>query len=520
MAAPINVPFSLANTETLVIPLNRWGPVSYSLQIDTGGTVLLEGTLTPVNQPDANPVWATIEDIDGDPITIQGVGLVEVSTYALEAIRITATGAVIGEVMQQARRYRGSGRADSGGVVLALFYDFITGTTLAEAAVIGPTPTLTRTTTKPVFDSSGNLLPVSSGDPAFDHDPAAADAAKGILINEAHTNLVLHNRALDNAVWDAATPPGVRTQDQIGLDGVSNKAWDLEDDSVGTEQSLEQIISIANDALTRFSVIALLKDNDETREPSNALGFGFSTFPFETIELNTKTGDPTEISSSGTFDVLDWGNYWAIILGLTNPNFGDNVIIYGLSPAASGSTTGSVVADLPAAFTATKWFYPIESTTAPVTVNADDLVDTNLSWLNETVGGIMVEFSREHAIENAAIVSLFKDVNNSAELRLDSTTGDFRYIYTTASSVVADISGGAFVAGDIHKVAMTWEANLFRLFVDGVKIGEDTSGALVNGFTEMGIGQINNGSFLNGHVRTEEAVDTAQDDAYWIGQTT
>lgn len=106
MAAPINVPFSLANTETLVIPTNRWGQPRYSLQV-TAGAALLEGTLIQLNRTDRitgvapTPVWTGLDDIGGTAITAQGAGIVQVAEVPVEAVRITATGATTGIFQQQ-----------------------------------------------------------------------------------------------------------------------------------------------------------------------------------------------------------------------------------------------------------------------------------------------------------------------------------------------------------------------------------------------------------------------------------
>ncbi len=106
MSTPLNVPFSLATTETIVIPTNRWGRPNYTLQV-TAGSVLLQGTLTQLNRPDRvtgvapTPVWATLDDVDGTAITAATPGIVQVANVAVEAVRITATGATAGRFVQQ-----------------------------------------------------------------------------------------------------------------------------------------------------------------------------------------------------------------------------------------------------------------------------------------------------------------------------------------------------------------------------------------------------------------------------------
>lgn len=95
-----NVPFDLADTEDKVILLNRFANDDLTLQVETGGTVSLEGTLAQINRGDT-PTWATVNDNGGTPITAQGPGLVSIEDTPLEAVRVTSTGASTGRVMQQ-----------------------------------------------------------------------------------------------------------------------------------------------------------------------------------------------------------------------------------------------------------------------------------------------------------------------------------------------------------------------------------------------------------------------------------
>lgn len=96
----INQEFNLANTETAVITLDRWENPRYSVQLDSGTSILVEGTLAQVNRSGVTPVWATIKDLTGTAITAAGVGITGIEATPYEAIRITATDTCAGRVMQ------------------------------------------------------------------------------------------------------------------------------------------------------------------------------------------------------------------------------------------------------------------------------------------------------------------------------------------------------------------------------------------------------------------------------------
>ena len=97
MSSYVNTEFDLANSETKVIPVNRWSWPNYAIQV-SGGSALVEGTLNLVNRGET-PVWSTLNDSSGSGMT--AVTGFEVFEAPLEAIRITATGAITGRIMQQ-----------------------------------------------------------------------------------------------------------------------------------------------------------------------------------------------------------------------------------------------------------------------------------------------------------------------------------------------------------------------------------------------------------------------------------
>lgn len=88
----------LATTETQVLQMDRWSYPAYSVNI-TSGSALVEGTLQRVNQGET-PAWFTLNARDGTALTaLTGFAALEPNT-PIDAIRITATGATVGTVIQ------------------------------------------------------------------------------------------------------------------------------------------------------------------------------------------------------------------------------------------------------------------------------------------------------------------------------------------------------------------------------------------------------------------------------------
>jgi hypothetical protein len=77
--------------------------------------------------------------------------------------------------------------------------------------------TFSRASIGTYFDSSGTLQTASSGTPRFDHDPVT-HAPKGILIEEARTNVLLNSGADTGWVAGGTTPPTVANS--LVIDGI------------------------------------------------------------------------------------------------------------------------------------------------------------------------------------------------------------------------------------------------------------------------------------------------------------
>ena len=94
----IKYDFDLADSETQIMQMDRWGYPAYSIGVSTG-TALVEGTLQRINQGET-PSWFALSDQ-------AGVALATLTTFAsiqdttpIDSIRITAAGATTGSVIQ------------------------------------------------------------------------------------------------------------------------------------------------------------------------------------------------------------------------------------------------------------------------------------------------------------------------------------------------------------------------------------------------------------------------------------
>jgi hypothetical protein len=92
----------------------------------------------------------------------------------------------------------------------------------------------TRSTTATYFDSTGTMQSAAINAPRLDYDPAT-HASKGLLIEEARTNILLQSAVIDNAAWfkgavgvtanQAVAPDGTMTADKVSANGGNFAYW-------------------------------------------------------------------------------------------------------------------------------------------------------------------------------------------------------------------------------------------------------------------------------------------------------
>jgi len=176
----------------------------------------------------------------------------------------------------------------------------------------------------------------------------------------------------------------VFTQDQVGIDGVANTAWTIEDNSAAASESFYLQFTVVNDSATHCASIYVLKDTDTARFPLLQTFFINGTTQLQnTVHLNTQTGAITAVTAEGTsaITVVDSGLWWRVVLAVTNNTTGNNLLRFRVHPAdgtvfgtTAVATTGTTIFDQAQLELNTSVpSSPIVTTTAAVTRNADDL---------------------------------------------------------------------------------------------------------------------------------------------------
>ena len=85
------------------------------------------------------------------------------------------------------------------------------------------------------FDNVNVMQEAAIDEPRF--------TGNGLLLEGAGSNVCLQSREFETSPWTKAQYP-ILTKDQVGIDGVANSAWSMEDNHVSQFETIQQDIAI------------------------------------------------------------------------------------------------------------------------------------------------------------------------------------------------------------------------------------------------------------------------------------
>jgi hypothetical protein len=116
---------------------------------------------------------------------------------------------------------------------------------------------------------------------------------------------------------------------------------------------------------------------------------------------------------------------------------------------------------------------------ASVTRVADAAIKTGItSLIGQTEGTLFAEVQRLN-VGVSAVVLQFNDGTNNNRVQIEIGSGGQTFaICSNAGATTCLITGPTLTLGQTYKIAFSYKVNDFKLFVDGVSGGVDTSGAV------------------------------------------
>jgi hypothetical protein len=346
--------------------------------------------------------------------------------------------------------------------------------------------------------------------PRFDYDPVTL-APRGLLIEEARTNLILRSEEFNSASWLSfaalvsadvtAAPSGVTVADKI------------------TEAAGAANQSVYNGNTAPFSTVTAstyFKSSERTFAHLSVSGGGSAQWFAATFNLTTGVVTQQLAGASGTISgatITNAGNGWyrCTVTGITGASTASTFVYCGPSTTATptpgsfgvlaySGTAGSGIfawgAQLEAGAFATSYIPTVAST---VTRNADvaQMTGTNFSsWFNSARGTFVASVGSG---ANGRCVLVASDNSVTNQLIMVSTADNIFAVYTGGSyQAMLGVTPAAPFAS-----TGAYATNDFAACANGGTVATDTSGSLAASYTQMSIGSNYNGSgvFLNGLIR-------------------
>lgn len=333
--------------------------------------------------------------------------------------------------------------------------------------------------------------------------PTTQCAAKGLLIEEQRSNLLLWSRDLSNAAWGKTDVTIL--QNQTGIDGIANSASFVTEGNAGTS-SITQSATIPGNATVTYSRVLRRGSADWVRiAAANLANNGCAGW------FNIATGVRGTVSAIGTGSgvsstITNMGKGWfRCTITFTLPDAGTsiNTNLYAVNADNSvlrvpNATYGADFAQLEVGASATSI---IATTTASATRITDvaKMTGTNFSsWYNPLQSTFVVRANTDSITSQRGVISVNNTgINDKYDIRYRSpqSIGSLSGagIWTLGSSVFDN---------NFHKIAVSIEAGSQISTLDAGTVFSATAPTLppVN---QLQIGGLDNGTGqqLNGHIQ-------------------
>ena len=360
---------------------------------------------------------------------------------------------------------------------------------------------VTRATDATRVNEDGLIESVLSNVPRIDY---TGGGCPHILVEPQRTNLLPYSEDFENSDWSKVKAgtgllPVVSSNSTISPDGTKNASQIVFDAGTGTTSGdSSQILDAITFTNNTVGTASIYLKGENGGEKLVFRGVAFSTYTIVTLTTEWQRFSTTENSGTNTDAIT----------------FGIRQNVSGLGVINSSATVYAWGAQIEVGSYPTSYIPTIGST---VTRVADQYTKTGISNLINSAEGVL--FVEMAALSDDGTYRLMN-------IRDVSSTDNFIYLgYKDASNTIRtriEVGGVAstdmeFVLSnetEFNKCAVKWKANDFALWVNGVEVATDSSGASFTANTLDGLSFDRNGSSeFNGKVKQLQVFKTALSDS-------
>lgn len=375
----------------------------------------------------------------------------------------------------------------------------------ANTRRLDPRITFTRASTGTYFDRFGVLKTAAVNEPRFDFDPVTG-YCKGLLIEEARTNLLTYSEQFDNAAW-VKTNASITANAITAPDGTL-AADKLIEDSTSNAHYVGSSCSFTSGTAYAFSVYAKAGERSvlQISFPGTAFSNAYANFDLSAGVVSASSGVSASITPVGG------GAYRCTAVATATASTSSNAgLVIQTSPAAArlaiyqgDGASGLYVwgAQIEVGSFATSY---IPTTSAAVTRGAEvaSITGGNFSpWFNAAEGTLLVAVDRPalNATRSSHLVSM-SDGTTSNGIILHADSAALRSFSVDAGGVSScSLVSGTETAGQVWRAAAAYRANDFALSAGGAATVADSSGALPS-INQLWLGnRFDSARAYNGHL--------------------
>ncbi|WP_376957745.1 hypothetical protein ABNQ39_11490 [Azospirillum sp. A26] len=366
-----------------------------------------------------------------------------------------------------------------------------------------PAGVITGSSSKWVTDKAGLLTSVAAGTPPIDYDPVTA-ALRGLLVEEARTNLLTYSRTRSNAAW-SKTRCTISENSDTGIDGTAAADRIVAD---GTGAFVNTTQAVSGSGSTRYVYYDVLKPGTLT-QAGLRLQVGSSSYVGKVFDLSSGTVVAnTDASAPAGFGIVPlYGGYYLCWISDTtasgftapagftylaaagsigsSPSAGTYIITDGAQLEAGAFPTSRIVTT---------------SSTVNRAADVNSLAVSNIPGWNASEGTIYVEADMQVTTTYPAVIQLDDGTFNNfiRIIGIPNSTALWAEVYV-GGVAQATLVLGNMTAGTTFRAAISWKANAFAACLNGGAVVTDTSGS-VPSVTQLKLGS-GGATALGGHIR-------------------
>ncbi|MCY1271603.1 hypothetical protein D9M68_223050 [compost metagenome] len=361
--------------------------------------------------------------------------------------------------------------------------------------------TLSRASPAWCFNAAGVLMQVAANQPRFDYDPVTLQP-RGMLVEEARTNLLPYSSQLDNAAWTkalvsvtpnaGAAPDGTTEADSVVTTGTSDSY--LASAAMPSSSAMVFSCFVKQGGASPAGSVCMRPITYATVTNDDPLFFNFATKAF--------SGATANFTSFGYFDVGGgWYRIWAAKAVQSGQVSSQFRVRAGTSLAVLNETVLAWGAQLEAGAFPTSY---IVTTSAAATRAADSAILNNITpWFNPNEGTLYVEaiLGDDSPASFPSLLELSDGTaNNRLLLRRSNAGNSLAAIATASGTSYAVNDAGPFPSGQSIHAAFAYDAGAIVVCANGRAVISAAS-APISGITKLSIGSRATGFQIGGPVR-------------------